>query len=75
MIVKANLNILAARDLILVVIYFLYLSCITHFSYLSDLDRIASPNFIPNEQDILRARTATSGILEYLFQVDSHPFR
>ncbi|XP_065562187.1 guanine nucleotide-binding protein subunit alpha-11-like [Artemia franciscana] len=43
--------------------------------YLSDLDRIASPNFIPNEQDILRARTATSGILEYLFQVDSHPFR
>lgn len=29
--------------------------------YLSDLDRISSPDFLPTEQDILRARVPTTG--------------
>ena len=44
-------------------------------SYLSDLDRISSPDFLPTEQDILRARVPTTGIIEYPFDLDSIIFR
>lgn len=30
---------------------------------LTDLDRIADPEFLPTEQDILRARVPTTGIV------------
>ncbi|XP_065567169.1 G protein alpha q subunit-like [Artemia franciscana] len=43
--------------------------------YLSDLDRISSPDFLPTEQDILRARVPTTGIIEYPFDLDSIIFR
>eukprot|EP00794_Sanderia_malayensis_P019533 gene19533-21464_t len=43
--------------------------------YLSDLDRIAAPNFVPTQQDVLRARTPTTGILEYPFDLDTIIFR
>ncbi|XP_055687164.1 G protein alpha q subunit isoform X8 [Lutzomyia longipalpis] len=43
--------------------------------YLSDLARIESPDFLPTEQDILRARAPTTGILEYPFDLDSIIFR
>ena len=45
------------------------------FSYLSDLDRIGSPDYLPTEQDILRARVPTTGIIEYPFDLDSIIFR
>ncbi|XP_044762380.1 guanine nucleotide-binding protein G(q) subunit alpha isoform X1 [Coccinella septempunctata] len=43
--------------------------------YLSDLERIESPDYLPTEQDILRARAPTTGILEYPFDLDSIIFR
>ncbi|TMW44590.1 hypothetical protein DOY81_010330 [Sarcophaga bullata] len=43
-------------------------------SYLSDLDRIEKPDFLPTEQDILRARVPTTGILEYPFDLDGIVF-
>lgn len=44
-------------------------------SYLSDLERIEKPDFLPTEQDILRARAPTTGIIEYPFDLDSIIFR
>uniref|UniRef100_A0A1Y1KRW1 Guanine nucleotide-binding protein subunit alpha n=1 Tax=Photinus pyralis TaxID=7054 RepID=A0A1Y1KRW1_PHOPY len=43
--------------------------------YLSDLERIGDPEYLPTEQDILRARAPTTGILEYPFDLDSIIFR
>ncbi|XP_011910173.1 PREDICTED: guanine nucleotide-binding protein G(i) subunit alpha-1 [Cercocebus atys] len=37
------------------------------FSYLNDLDRIAQPNYIPTQQDVLRTRVKTTGIVETHF--------
>lgn len=48
-----------------------FVSC----SYLSDLERIKDPNYLPTEQDILRARAPTTGIIEYPFDLDSIIFR
>ncbi|XP_059487833.1 G protein alpha q subunit-like [Neocloeon triangulifer] len=43
--------------------------------YMSDLDRIKAPDYLPSEQDILRARQPTTGIIEYPFDLDSIIFR
>ncbi|KAK9891836.1 hypothetical protein WA026_016635 [Henosepilachna vigintioctopunctata] len=43
--------------------------------YLSDLEGIEDPEYLPTEQDILRARAPTTGILEYPFNLDSIIFR
>ncbi|XP_028604377.2 guanine nucleotide-binding protein subunit alpha-14-like [Podarcis muralis] len=43
--------------------------------YLSDFDRIAAPSFVPNEQDILRVRVPTTGIIEYPFELQNVTFR
>ncbi|CAG9769434.1 unnamed protein product [Ceutorhynchus assimilis] len=43
--------------------------------YLSDIDRIKAPDYLPTEQDILRARAPTTGIIEYPFDLDSIIFR
>ncbi|XP_056146290.1 guanine nucleotide-binding protein subunit alpha-14-like [Lampris incognitus] len=43
--------------------------------YLSDLDRIAAPFYIPTLQDILRVRVPTTGIIEYLFDLRTVVFR
>ncbi|CAG9560039.1 unnamed protein product [Danaus chrysippus] len=43
--------------------------------YLSDLPRIESSDYLPTEQDILRARQPTTGILEYPFDLDGIIFR
>lgn len=43
--------------------------------YLTDIDRIASPNYVPNEQDVLRARAPTTGIIEYPFDLETIIFR
>lgn len=43
--------------------------------YLTDIDRIASPDYLPTQQDILRVRVPTTGIIEYPFDLDSIVFR
>lgn len=36
-------------------------------SYLADLDRISGPDYLPTEQDVLRSRVKTTGIIEENF--------
>lgn len=43
--------------------------------YLSDLDRISDPWYIPTLQDVLRVRVPTTGIIEYLFDLQRAIFR
>lgn len=45
------------------------------YSYLDDLDRLGAPGFIPTEQDVLRSRVPTTGIIEYKFQDGDTVFR
>ena len=45
------------------------------FSFLSDLDRIQDADYLPTEQDILRSRVPTTGIIEYPFDLDNIVFR
>ncbi|XP_028312869.1 guanine nucleotide-binding protein subunit alpha-14 [Gouania willdenowi] len=43
--------------------------------YLSDLDRIGQPSYLPDLQDILRVRVPTTGIIEYPFDMENVIFR
>ena len=45
------------------------------FSYLLDIDRIALPDYLPSQQDILRVRVPTTGIIEYPFDLEEIRFR
>lgn len=45
-----------------------YLIDSTHY-FLSDIERLASPNYIPSQSDILRTRKKTSGIFDFRFQM------
>lgn len=36
-------------------------------SYLNDLERISKPDYIPTQQDVLRTRVKTTGIVETHF--------
>lgn len=51
------------------------MSVVCCYSYLSDIERIEAADYLPTEQDILRARAPTTGILEYPFDLDSIVFR
>jgi GTPase SAR1 family protein len=42
--------------------------------YLDDLDRVCGPEYIPSEQDVLRARAATQGLLEHKFLINKTAF-
>lgn len=44
-------------------------------SYLEALDRIAAPDYLPTQQDILRVRVPTTGIIEYPFDLQEIRFR
>ncbi|XP_059825745.1 guanine nucleotide-binding protein G(q) subunit alpha isoform X2 [Mobula hypostoma] len=39
--------------------------------YLSDTDRIAAPDYLPTQQDVLRVRVPTTGIIEYPFDLEN----
>lgn len=39
------------------------------YSFFDSLDRIGQANYLPNEQDVLRARLKTTGITEIQFQL------
>ncbi|XP_072279693.1 guanine nucleotide-binding protein G(t) subunit alpha-2 [Pyxicephalus adspersus] len=43
--------------------------------YLNQLDRITASNYIPNEQDVLRSRVKTTGIIETQFSFKDLHFR
>ncbi|XP_060719752.1 guanine nucleotide-binding protein G(q) subunit alpha-like [Tachysurus vachellii] len=43
--------------------------------YLDDIERISAPLYVPSEQDILRVRVRTTGIIEYFFNLSSVVFR
>ncbi|KJE89708.1 guanine nucleotide-binding protein G(q) subunit alpha [Capsaspora owczarzaki ATCC 30864] len=43
--------------------------------YFDDLPRISSADYVPNEQDVLRSRVATTGIIEYKFTLGTSVFR
>ncbi|XP_045418561.1 guanine nucleotide-binding protein subunit alpha-14 isoform X2 [Lemur catta] len=44
-------------------------------NYLTDIDRIATPSFVPTQQDVLRVRVPTTGIIEYPFDLENIIFR
>ncbi|XP_056873880.1 guanine nucleotide-binding protein G(q) subunit alpha-like [Takifugu flavidus] len=39
--------------------------------YLNELDRIAAANYLPSQQDVLRVRVPTTGIIEYPFHLEN----
>ncbi|XP_053556253.1 guanine nucleotide-binding protein subunit alpha-11-like [Bombina bombina] len=43
--------------------------------YLSDVDRIAIPGYLPTQQDVLRVIVPTTGIIEYPFDLENIIFR
>ncbi|CAM9909928.1 unnamed protein product [Lampetra planeri] len=43
--------------------------------YLSAIDRISGPNYLPTQQDVLRVRVPTTGIIEYPFDLENIIFR
>ncbi|XP_030768234.1 guanine nucleotide-binding protein G(q) subunit alpha isoform X2 [Sitophilus oryzae] len=43
--------------------------------YLMEIDRVADYDYLPTEQDILRVRVPTTGIIEYPFDLDEIRFR
>lgn len=45
------------------------------FSFLDNLPRLSSPNYVPSEQDLLRTRIKTTGITEVLFELKGLTFR
>lgn len=47
----------------------------TVFSYFDSIDRIAAPDYIPNDQDVLRSRVKTTGITETTFIIGDLTYR
>ncbi|XP_047466177.1 guanine nucleotide-binding protein subunit alpha-11-like isoform X1 [Mugil cephalus] len=43
--------------------------------YLSDLDRVTAEGYVPTQQDVLRVRVPTTGIIEYPFDLENVIFR
>lgn len=43
--------------------------------YFSKIDKVADPKFLPDDQDILRSRVRTTGIVENSFAIDGNDFR
>lgn len=44
-------------------------------SYLSDIDRVTAEAYVPTQQDVLRVRVPTTGIIEYPFDLENVIFR
>ena len=56
---------------------FLFLLLVSNLrcSYIASVDRIAADGYVPDEQDILRARATTTGVYETEFEVNNAHFR
>lgn len=46
-----------------------------NLSYLNDLERLIQPGYVPTEQDVLRSRVKTTGIIETQFSFKDLHFR
>lgn len=44
-------------------------------SYFNQIDRMADPQYLPTDQDILRSRVKTTGITETMFRVGELTYR
>jgi hypothetical protein len=44
-------------------------------SFLESIDRIAAPGYLPTEQDVVRVRIATTGIIKYSFDLENIMFQ
>lgn len=49
--------------------------CSGIISYLNEMDRICKPEYMPTEQDVLRSRVKTTGIIEEQFSCKELHFR
>ena len=45
------------------------------FSYLDAIQRLCAPDYIPSEQDVLRSRVKTTGIVETHFEFKDLHFK
>lgn len=43
--------------------------------FFGKLDEAAQPNYVPSEQDVLRSRVRTTGIVENAFEIDGNTFK
>uniref|UniRef100_A0A3P8ZR95 Guanine nucleotide-binding protein subunit alpha n=1 Tax=Esox lucius TaxID=8010 RepID=A0A3P8ZR95_ESOLU len=43
--------------------------------YLTDIDRVTAEGYVPTQQDVLRVRVPTTGIIEYPFDLENCIFR
>ena len=50
-------------------------TCLVSFSFLDDLKRLGSKEYQPTEQDILRTRVKTTGIVEVHFSFKNLNFK
>jgi len=50
-------------------------TCADCYSYFDSIDRIAAPDYIPNDQDVLRSRVKTTGITETTFIIGDLTYR
>ena len=48
---------------------------LTLHSYFSEMDRVLGDDYIPTEQDVLRSRVQTTGIIETAFKVNKLTYR
>lgn len=53
----------------------LFICSLPLHSYLNDLERIGSSGYVPTQQDVLRVRVPTTGIIEYPFDLENIIFR
>lgn len=51
------------------------ITSVFHLSYLNDLERLILPGYVPTEQDVLRSRVKTTGIIETQFSFKDLHFR
>lgn len=45
------------------------------FSYFTEMERLLDPGYVPIEQDVLRSRVQTTGIIETSFRVNKLIYR
>jgi guanine nucleotide-binding protein G(q) subunit alpha len=44
-------------------------------SFLENIDRIVAPSYLPTEQDVVRVRIPTTGIIEHSFDLENMKFQ
>ena len=73
-VLKADVISCDCGQLLLCIVLYCYAHTHTH-SYFGEMDRILSPRYVPNEQDVLRSRVQTTGIIETAFKVNKLTYR